>query len=42
MREQGINNNLFSKLIYLDHKLEDNYSNPEIIVKEDSNLFSSF
>lgn len=40
MRE--LNKNLFTKLIYLDHKLIDYYNSPEIVVKEDTNLFSSF
>ena len=42
MREKNTNKNLFCKLVYLDHKLADFYNNSEIIVKEDSNLFSSF
>jgi hypothetical protein len=32
----------FNKLVYLDSKLNEHYNNPEIIVKEDNNLLSSF
>lgn len=42
MRELNKNKNLFTKLVYLDHKLIDHYNSPEIVVKEDTNLFSSF
>lgn len=36
------NSSTFSKLIYLDPKLNDGFSLPELIVKEDNNLVSSF
>ena len=42
MREPHQNANFFCKLVYLDHKLADHYNNPEIVVKEDTNLMSSF
>lgn len=42
MREPQQNANFFCKLVYLDHKLADYYNSPEIVVREDTNLLSSF
>ncbi len=42
MKEPNTNHNFFCKLVYLDHKLADYYNSPEIVVKEDTNLLSSF